>query len=504
VTLARAAETELSAAQAQAVSAARESRKIETPAGDDSAQTILRDGKERSVTVTTHDGQNGQVTSTSGALKLSTGDVLTSNDKEHVRITEQGQVGIGTTTPEATLDVNGTIRARGGIRFDDGTVLTSASQPAAPTKDGAAMAVTSNLAGTGTTNKLLKWTNGGAGEAGDSVITESTGNIGVGTDAPTSKLHVVGRLQLGSATGGPGTDPTLNNPNTIAGFSQFQFYPSAGPNTNMTFAVVPRGTGSNLNRAQFAIMNTDFVADPNNYEFASMRARGSDFVLGTGKSGQGQILPMMFATGYLGDNVTNDGQLFLQTNGTVGIGTKTPQAKLDVAGDIRLGVTNSGIIFSDGSKLTTASGGTPSGTNIINSINAAGTLGVIGDNRLAGNIARLNGANAWSGANVFGAGLSANNALITNVGNPVNAGDAVNKAYADSGFVKFVPGAEQLSVGDANGTAPMINLRGGSTCCSGPGGHTPAWFKVFQNGSFVATGNLGIGVSPMQGKGYRT
>jgi hypothetical protein len=70
--------------------------------------------------------------------------------------------------------------------------------------------------------------------------------------------------------------------------------------------------------------------------------------------------------------------------------------------------------------------------------------------------------------------------------------------------VKFVPGAEQLSVGDANGTAPMINLRGGSTCCSGPGGHTPAWFKVFQNGSFVATGNLGIGVSPMQGKGYRT
>ncbi len=80
----------------------------------------------------------------------------------------------------------------------------------------------------------------------------------------------------------------------------------------------------------------------------------------------------------------------------------------------------------------------------------------------------------------------------------------MNKAYTDANFVKFVPGAEQLSVGDANGTAPMINLRGGSTCCSGPGGHTPAWFKVFQNGSMVVTGNLGIGVSPMQGKGYRT
>ncbi len=85
--------------------------------------------------------------------------------------------------------------------------------------------------------------------------------------------------------------------------------------------------------------------------------------------------------------------------------------------------------------------------------------------------------------------------------------DGANLAWQDpanAGLVQFMPAKEQLSVGDANGTAPMINLRGGSTCCSGPGGHTPAWFKVFQNGSFVATGNLGIGVSPMQGKGYRT
>lgn len=116
----------------------------------------------------------------------------------------------------------------------------------------------------------------------------------------------------------------------------------------------------------------------------------------------------------------------------------------------------------------------------------------------------LAGQNIWTGQNTFSNGISVNGQNVMNVGNPVSATDAVNKAYADANFVKFVPGAEQLSVGDANGTAPMINLRGGSTCCSGPGGHTPAWFKVFQNGSFVATGNLGIGVSPMQGKGYRT
>jgi hypothetical protein len=102
-------------------------------------------------------------------------------------------------------------------------------------------------------------------------------------------------------------------------------------------------------------------------------------------------------------------------------------------------------------------------------------------------------------ANAFAAGTTMTPAGIT-----FPDGTMQTTAAGAGNYVRFVPGAEQVSVGDANGTAPMINLRGGSTCCSGPGGHTPAWFKVFQNGSFVATGNLGIGVSPMQGPGYRT
>jgi hypothetical protein len=169
-------------------------------------------------------------------------------------------------------------------------------------------------------------------------------------------------------------------------------------------------------------------------------------------------------------------------------------------------LTPGGVVFPDGTTQTTAagSGALPSGTSIITAINTPGTAGTINDTRLSLNLGRLNGANSWSSTNIFGAGLSLAGSTITNLGNPTNATDAANKAYVDGNFVKFVPGAEQLSVGDANGTAPMINLRGGSTCCSGPGGHTPAWFKVFQNGSFVATGNLGIGISPMQGKGYRT
>jgi hypothetical protein len=80
----------------------------------------------------------------------------------------------------------------------------------------------------------------------------------------------------------------------------------------------------------------------------------------------------------------------------------------------------------------------------------------------------------------------------------------ISESKLDPNLVRFNPAAPQVSVGDANGTAAMVSLRGGSTCCSGPGGYTPADFKVFQNGSFLATGNLGIGTIPMSGKGYRT
>jgi hypothetical protein len=230
---------------------------------------------------------------------------------------------------------------------------------------------------------------------------------------------------------------------------------------------------------------------------------GSAFI----DSGAHDNAALVFRTAGTGAVITE--RMRITSAGRVGIGTAAPTAKLEVAGSLKISGAGSALIFPDGTSMTTAAaggggGGSMTGTQIVNAINDPTTVGVIGDNRHSANIARLNGANAWTGANVFGSGLSANGALITNVGNPVNAGDATNKAYTDANFVKFVPGAEQLSVGDANGTAPMINLRGGSTCCSGPGGHTPAWFKVFQNGSFVATGNLGIGVSPMQGKGYRT
>lgn len=171
-----------------------------------------------------------------------------------------------------------------------------------------------------------------------------------------------------------------------------------------------------------------------------------------------------------GQTATDISTAITAVNGATSANTPNTIAKRDANGQVIVG----SLKFQDGSSMTTA----PSMANILGS------------------------QNTWTGQNTFTNGLSVNNANIANVANPVSANDAANKTYVDSTTIRFVPGAEQLSVGDANGSAPMINLRGGSAM--GPGQHMPAWFKVFQNGSFVATGNIGTGVSPMQGAGHRT
>jgi hypothetical protein len=399
---------------------------------------------ERASTVAAHDGRDGQVTSTSGALTFRTGDVFAGKEREQMRVTPEGRVGIGTDKPEDALDVAGTIRARGGIRFDDGSILTSAAQAkgagvsvATLGTGGPGTVPTANATGTGTDNKIAKWSDNAGTLADSTFFEDDAGNV----------FNFFGATRVTA----PGQQPFFEAQRQSSGDIMQRFWNTGAGGAKLRYVA---GTG-----ATSQIQLTDGL------EWLSSIAGNNQIGLQFRVRSQG--------TANSEAQLDSSPRMTIARTGNVGIGTTAPASRLEVAGDLRVSGAGNGLVFPDGTKQTSAA-------------------------------ASVGGSNNWSGSQVFSTGLSANNALITNVGNPVNAGDAVNKAYADANFVKFVPGAEQLSVGDANGTAPMINLRGGSTCCSGPGGHTPAWFKVFQNGSFVATGNLGIGVSPMQGKGYRT
>lgn len=81
---------------------------------------------------------------------------------ERMRITEIGNVGIGTTTPTERLTVAGVIYSTtGGIKFPDGTVQTTAAIPSG-------------------------WTDSGTTVS----LTTATDNLGIGTSSPSAKTHI--------------------------------------------------------------------------------------------------------------------------------------------------------------------------------------------------------------------------------------------------------------------------------------------------------------------------
>ncbi len=116
-----------------------------------------------------------------------------------VYVDNDGNVGIGTLSPVEKLQVDGAIRMTGfklTTNPSNGYVLTSDSSGLGTWR---ALPITSQgITGSGTTNYLTKFTN--STRLGNSIIFETSGNIGIGTTNPSQKLEVRGGAI--KATGG--------------------------------------------------------------------------------------------------------------------------------------------------------------------------------------------------------------------------------------------------------------------------------------------------------------
>src|SRR5256886_5952205 len=178
-------------------------------------------GSDLKLTTTAHDGEIGQLITTSGDLSFRFGDFLNRKDVEVMRLSAQGD-----------LDVAGLIRTGQGIVFPDGSIQRSAAmpsivrmRPSSPEAD-KKLNPKSEISGAGTTNQITKWLDGPAGTVGDSAVTEVGGKVGIGTLAPGAQLHIYGVANL-DVFAGMGPD-VINGPGFNYGYAGGSFGIGAG------------------------------------------------------------------------------------------------------------------------------------------------------------------------------------------------------------------------------------------------------------------------------------
>lgn len=303
------------------------------------ALSPVADDNANAIGLLTHNGADGQIVSTRGGLTFKLGDFFAGSERELMRLTPEGNLGIGMTHPTAKLDVEGLIRAGKGIIFPDGSVQLSAARKtlgASSVKldqSGRISSLNQELAATptlaaGTQNRISKFVDG-SGTLGDSIVTD-TGFLAIDSNsnpqaAGTGTLIIQGsvnkeRIELRSSGSTPG--PALQG----KGFGGTIDSPTPTLANSDMFII----GGSGFNGTSLVLFNAATIKIKAEQDWTAT-ANGAFINFETTPSGSptSARLERMRITG----------------DGKVGIGTTTPTVALDVAGDIRAShVTTTGFV----------------------------------------------------------------------------------------------------------------------------------------------------------------
>jgi hypothetical protein len=292
---------------------------------------------------------------------------------ERMRITSGGNVGIGTTSPAQKLDV------RGFVVSDS---QSNGSESAFYLGNSAHGLSRANL----TNDVVLYTTSGDVKISGNTaavthLIVKNGGNVGIGTTSPSQKLDVFGTIKAGIAGNSSANIPAL-------------LVTSSGTGDEQAAIAIQQATSEG---------DTIIFADYEPYVEWGISTENAgnkiQFTAGTSTGSLGSKTLYNNAgtarTAYIKfDHDLTSGQTLI--GGNVGIGTTSPQSKLDVVGVIRYGNNAAsigalsygsvGVVTLEAASTNTSIGIIPSGTGKvgINTIAPDTMLHVVGDIKVTG------------------------------------------------------------------------------------------------------------------------